>query len=82
VVPVKSEPGALVPESQAMTPSDQYGGQLSDPASMDYGEEYVDYEGVYDGDGSYEGSSGLDHSLAGGADGNKGRKLNLLGRNV
>jgi hypothetical protein len=57
-----------------MAPSDQYGGgELSDPASMDYGDEYVDYEGVYDGDGTYEGSSGLDQSLAGGADGNKGR---------
>jgi hypothetical protein len=76
VVPVKSEPGAVVPDNHAMAPADQYGGgggsQLSDPAAMEYGDEYVDYEG-YDGDGTYDGSS-LDHSMAGSADGNKGRK--------
>jgi hypothetical protein len=86
VVPVKSEPGALVPDPHsAVTPSaeryggDGGGGQLSDPAAMDYGDEYGDYEGAYDNDdGSYDdgGGTGLDQSLGsgGGADGNKGRK--------
>jgi hypothetical protein len=87
VVPVKSEPGALVPDPHsADTPSaERYGGdgggggQLSDPAAMDYGDEYGDYEGAYDNDdGSYDdgGGTGLDQSLGsgGGADGNKGRK--------
>ena len=83
MLPVKSEPGALVPDSHAVAPSsDRYGdggggGQLSDPASMDYGDEYVDYEGVYDGDGTYEGT-GMDHSMgAGGGDGNKGRTKDM-----
>jgi hypothetical protein len=87
VVPVKSEPGALVPDSHSDTPTaERYGGdgggsgQLSDPAAMDYGDEYGDYEGAYDNDdGSYDdaGGTGLDQSLGGsggGADGNKGRK--------
>ena len=44
---------------------------------MDYGDEYVDYEGVYDGDGTYEGT-GMDHSMgAGGGDGNKGRTKDM-----
>jgi len=77
VVPVKSEPGALVPDSHSVPPSaDRYGdgsGQISDPSAMDYGDEYGDYEGAYENDGSYDGS-GIDQSLGGGgADGNKGR---------
>ena len=86
---MKSEPGAvsMSDNHHALTPSVDYGGssggsggggggvggQLSDPAAMDYGDEYGDYEGAYDNDGSYDGS-GLDQSMGGSADGNKGRK--------
>ena len=67
---VKSEPATHVP-AEAQYPQGQ--GIVADP-NMEYGEEYGEYEGYEEGD--YDNSM-MDPNMAG-ADGNKGKPLNLL----
>ena len=65
----------------SQVPQMQHEGVVADP-NMEYGEEYVDYEGYEEGgmDGSYEGSM-MDNSGLGGNDGNKG-KFTILNMGV
>ena len=69
---VKSEPASHVP-AEAQYPQGQ--GIVADP-NMEYGEEYGEYEGYEEGD--YD-TSMMDPNMAG-ADGNKGKPLNLLNK--
>jgi len=82
VVPVKSEPVSLPPDTQTpmvhmeqaySTPQvDQMApGVVADP-NIEYGEEYVDYGDYAGADGSYDGGLDASGMTIGGQDGNKG----------
>ena len=80
VLPIKTEPVLLLPDTQTHTLEQAYSnpqgdqmatGVVADP-NMEYGEEYADYEGYEVADGGYDTSG-----MVAGQDGNKGKQVSF-----